>query len=61
MLQLQKNGTYHQVLSGSITKEDPTGSQHQVIKELSSVIWAQTTKKSRETDAASRHKVSGKG
>ena len=45
----------------STTKEDPTGSQHLVIKEQTSVIWAQTMRRSRETDAASRHKVSGKG
>ena len=41
VLQLRKNGTYRQVLSGSIkkassiTKEDPTGSQNLVIKEKS--------------------------
>ena len=45
----------------STTKEDPTGSQHLVIKEQSSVIWAQTTRRSRETDAAGGQKVSGKG
>ena len=50
---------YHE--SPSIIKEDPIGSQHPVIKEQSSVIWAQTTRRSRETDAASGHKVSGKG
>ena len=50
---------YHE--SHSIIKEDPIGSQHPVIKEQSSVIWAQTTRRSRETDAASGHKVSGKG
>ena len=45
----------------STTKEDPTGSQHLVIKERSSVIWAQTMRRSRETDAAGGCKVSGKG
>ena len=50
---------YHE--SPSTTKEDPTGSQHLVIKEQSSVIWAQTMRRSRETDAAGGHKVSGKG
>ena len=50
---------HHESLS--ITKEDPTGSQNLVIKEQSSVIWAQTMRRSRETDAAGGHKVSGKG
>ena len=50
---------HHESLS--TTKEDPTGSQNLVIKEQSSVIWAQTMRRSRETDAASGHKVSGKG
>ena len=43
------------------TNEDLIRSHHLVIKEQSSVIWAQTQRKSRETDAAGRCKVSGKG
>ena len=47
--------------SPSTTKEDPTGNQYLVVKERSSVIWAQTMRRSRETNAAGRHMVSGKG
>ena len=47
--------------SHNITNEDLTRSHHLVINEQSSVIWAQTKRRSRETDAASRYKVSGKG
>ena len=50
---------HHESLS--TTKEDPTGNQHLVIKEQSSVIWAWTMRRSRETDAAGGYKVSRKG
>ena len=52
-------GKHHESLN--TIKKDSTGSQHLVIKEQSSVIWARTMRRSRETDAAGRQKVSGKG
>ena len=47
--------------SHSTTNKDLIGSHRLVIKEQSSVIWAQTKRRSRETDAAGGCKVSGKG
>ena len=47
--------------SHSTTNKNLIGSHCLVIKEQNSVIWAQTKRRSRETDAAGGHKVSGKG
>ena len=47
--------------SHNTTNKDLTRSHHLVINEQSSVIWAQTQRRSRETDAAGGYKVSGKG
>ena len=46
--------------SHNTTNKDLIGSHYLVIKEQSSVIWSPTKRKSRETDAAGRCKVSGK-
>ena len=48
-------------ISHSTTNEDPTRSHRLVIKRPSSVILAQMSRKSRETDAAGGCKVSREG
>ena len=48
-------------VSHSTTSKEPTRSYCLIIKRLISVILAQILRKSKETDAAGRRKVSGEG
>ena len=52
---LKHHESYH------TTNKDLIGSHRLVIKEQSSVIWVQTQRRSRETNASGGCKVSGKG